>query len=636
MLMPYYIATMNIEHAYLEATGEYKPFQGICLVDTFELTEETQASLFTRENTRRVQRQKEAPIFVILGNPPYNVGQKDENDANRNRRYEVLDGRLAGTYGALSAASSTTKLADVYVKALRWASDRIGSEGMVALVTNNGFLHKRVFDGMRKSLSADFSAIYVLDLGGDVRENPKLSGTTHNVFGIQPGVSVNFFVRKLGRSSAIHYARLDEFWRKEEKLKFLDDRQVASQVSWDRIEPHQDGTWLDAGLVDDFSSLVPLTAPNQRIFHTHSMGVNTNRDAWTFSFKPSVLANNVQRLLATYNHERLRLQASKCSELDSFLISDPKKIKWSSSLKAMLKANVEGVLEPGDIRRADYRPFTRQYLYFNRLLTHRRARLPHLFPSAAKDGTNSVICVPGPGNRQLFSTFATKFIPALDFAFEKVQVFSFFVFDEDGSNQRENITDWALDQFRSHYQDKKITKWNVFHYVYGVLHHPVYRDRYAANLKRELPRIPFAPDFWAFAKAGERLAELHINYENQPEYPLERVESPNEQLDWRVTKMRLSKDKTILTYNDFLTLKGIPPEVFQYRLGNRSALEWVIDQYQVSTDKRSGITNDPNRPDDPQYILRLIGQVITVSLETVKLVNSLPELGIETKSAAGA
>lgn len=208
------------------------------------------------------------------------------------------------------------------------------------------------------------------------------------------------------------------------------------------------------------------------------------------------------------------------------------------------------------------------------------------------------------------------------------QCFPFYTYNEDGTNQRENITDWALEQFRTHYKDSSITKWDIFYYVYGVLHHKGYREKYAANLKRELPRIPFAPDFKAFAKAGQTLADLHINYEQQAEYPLEKVENPKEVLDWRVEKMKLSKDKTAIIYNNFLTLANIPKEAFDYRLGNRSALDWIIDQYQVTTDNRSGIVNDPNREDDPEYIVRLIGQIVTVSLETVTIVNSLSDLGI--------
>ena len=207
------------------------------------------------------------------------------------------------------------------------------------------------------------------------------------------------------------------------------------------------------------------------------------------------------------------------------------------------------------------------------------------------------------------------------------QCFPFYIYDEDGTNRRENITDWALSQFRTHYQDDTITKWDIFHYNYGLLHHPDYRQKYEANLKRDLPHIPFATDFWGFAEAGARLADLHVTYESQPEYDkLKFVQTPDVPLNWRVEKMKLSKDKTSLIYNDFLTLSGIPSKVFDYRLGTRSALEWVVDQYRVKIDKRSGIVNDPNRADDPQYIVRLIGKVITVSLETVDIVSTLPAL----------
>ena len=252
---------------------------------------------------------------------------------------------------------------------------------------------------------------------------------------------------------------------------------------------------------------------------------------------------------------------------------------------------------------------------------------PSIFPTSAAEKENRVICVSGLASNKPFQSLMAEMIPCLDIL-EKTQCFPYYTYEEDGSNRRENITDWALAQFRAQYGDDTITKWDIFHYVYGLLHHPTYRDRYKANLKRELPRIPFTPDFRAFAEAGARLATIHVGYEEQPEYRLRQVETPEMPLDWRVEKMRLSKDKTQLRYNDFLTLDGIPEAAFGYRLGNRSALEWVIDQYLVKTDKRSGIVNDPNRGDDPEYIVRLIGKVISVSLETVEIVEGLPELGI--------
>lgn len=278
------------------------------------------------------------------------------------------------------------------------------------------------------------------------------------------------------------------------------------------------------------------------------------------------------------------------------------------------------------IKSATYRPFIRKFLYFDRILNEEVYGMPMLFPVNSRDSSNAVICSPGIGNRQAFGVFAVDSIPALDFAFEKMQCFSFYTYDEDGSNRRENITDWALAEFRNHYSDRSITKWQIFHYTYALLHHPEYRSHYAANLKRELPRIPFAPEFRRYAEIGQRLMDIHINYEQQPEYPLEHIENPGEKLDWRVEKISMSKDKTELRYNQFLTLRGIPPETYEYRLGNRSALEWIVDQYRVSTDPRSGIVNDPNREADPEYIVRLIGQVVTVSLETVRLVRELNQL----------
>jgi len=260
-------------------------------------------------------------------------------------------------------------------------------------------------------------------------------------------------------------------------------------------------------------------------------------------------------------------------------------------------------------------------------LNERRYQVNLIFPVSSTETENRAIAITG--HSQIpFSTQAISCIPCLDVGGRPSQCFPFYTYNEDGTNKRENITDWALEHFRTNQDDNSITKWDIFHYVYAVLHHPHYREHFRANLKRELPRIPFAPDFHKFAEIGKRLAGIHVNYEQQPEYPLEKIETPGAPLDWRVERMKLSKDKRSLIYNDFLTLSGIPPEVFEYRLGNRSALEWIIDQYQVSTDKRSGITNDPNRADDPQYIVRLIGQVITVSLEYVGLVRSLDTLGV--------
>jgi predicted helicase len=643
MLLPYYIASMNIEHAYLNATGEYKPFEGICLVDTFELAEASQPSLFTADNTTRVERQKRTPIFVAIGNPPYNSRQLDEDDKNKNRKYPVLDKRISSTYRKDSTAGLTIAVADPYVKAIRWASDRIRNNGIVVFVTNNSFIDQVAFDGMRKHLERDFDSIYLLDLRGNVRHNPKLSGTIHNVFGIQVGVSINFLIRKREGPQNVHagvrYFSLGENWTKEERYDFLDANSVQT-IPWRRVDRRGSDWSLDTSM-EIYGSFVPLGTKESKsfdesgqhaIFRTFSNGVKTNRDAWMYNAQPRVLGRCVSKTIDTYNAEciRWKTRSNKKASLDEFVVTDPRQISWSGDLKSAIGKGKLAEFDSSKIRRALYRPFYKSNLYFDRLLNNSIYLIPRFFPTGIAETENIAMCATGTGAERPFATSVTRIIPDLNFYGPGTvpQWFPFYTYDKEGSNRQENITDWALDQFRSHYGDQSITKRDIFHYTYAVLHHLEYRTRYAANLKRELPRIPYAPEFHSFAEIGKCLTELHADYEKQKEYPLVRMEKTGHRLDLRVEKMRLGKTKETLLYNDFLTLSGVPKEAYNYRLGNRSALEWVIDQYQVSTDTGSGIVDDPNREDDPEYILNLISQVITISLETVKLVNAMPDLGL--------
>jgi predicted helicase len=627
MLLPYYIASMNIEHAYLERTNEYEPFEGICLVDTFELAEPKQAGFefMTEGNTERIKKQKKAPIFVVIGNPPYNAWQENENDQNRNRKYPYLSARIAETYSKHSTATNKNALSDPYVKAFRWASDRIKAGGLVCFVSNDSFIDQLAFDGMRHCLLREFDKVYALDLGGNVRKNPKLSGTTHNVFGIQVGVSITILIRNQGRepssTGTIFYARVPEDWRKEQKYTQLEQWDSLHSIQWKRIRPDDRNTWLTTGLAKGWDALVPL---REGIFEHCSNGVKTNRDAWVYSFQREELIENISRAIAFYNqeYERWWRQKRQKKELDGFLSDDSRKISWSETLKKQIERHIPAAFDSLKIRKSLYRPFVKQFLYFDAQWNERRYQMQQIFPSESIEQTNRLIWIKTGTEVPMFAV-ATNSIPN-GLPQGGSQCFPFYTYDEDGSNRRENITDWALEEFRKHYADKKISKWDIFHATYAILHHPEYRARYAANLKRELPRIPFVPEFRQYAKIGESLMKLHIDYERQKEYPLQRAEKGK--LNWRVEKMKLSKDKTQLTCNDFLTLSGIPPEVYEYRLGNRPALEWIVDQYRVSTDARSGIVNDPNRDDDPEYIVRLIGQVVTVSLETVKLVRDVEKL----------
>jgi predicted helicase len=652
MLLPYYIACLNIEHLYMELTGEYLPFPGICLVDTFELVEDRQLGMFTSDNTDRVQRQKDAPIFVVIGNPPYNAGQVNENDNNKNRKYPAIDKRVAETYAKDSKATLRNALADPYVKAFRMATDRVKvrGEGIVCFVTNNGFLDGIAFDGMRKHLRKDYHRVSVLDLGGNIRKNPKLSGTTHNVFGIQVGVSIIQLELLANRQeSLVRYARMDEYWTRRQKYKELERLVSESNVSYNSVDDDMNHLWLTEGMADDWIQLIPLGDKDsirgdaKSLFALVSNGVKTNRDAWVINHDVSTLKDSIQRMVDFYNQQKGRLDARtlNSNEIDEIVEYNDARISWSSTLKQHLRTKKSIHWDETLVRTHVYRPFTKSYLYFDKVCVDRRLRFPLIFP--VKDSVNQCIIVPGAGARTAFWSFITDEIVNLSLtSLDTSQCYPMYVYDEHGSNRRDNITDWGLQQFHDQYDDTSIAKLDVFNYVYGILHAPVYREKYAANLRRELPRIPFAKDFWKVSVIGKKLIELHVNYEDQNEYPLEEVWSVPKgyrteygqevtNVDkiplrerYRVMKMKRSvKVPSQLIVNEFLILEGIPPEVGDYKLGNRSALDWVVDQYQISTDKRSGITNDPNREDDPTYIVRLIKKVVTVSVETKRLVADL-------------
>ena len=734
LLLPYYIASLNIEHEFYEATGAYLPFEGISLVDTFELAEDRQLSLLTQENTARVEKQKASPMFVIIGNPPYNVGQANEHDQNQNRKYAALDKLIQETYAKDSLATNKKSLYDLYVKALKWASERIGEEGIVALVTNNSFLDAKAFDGMRKHLAQDFDRLYILDLGGNARKDTLVSDAS--VFGIQVGVSINFFVKgpakgpsftvargpvprdpdmtrepsstvargpvprdpditrkPRDRSSGspdperpprsnddeetviyrsagacpprssndegdvislsdrdtardrpspygdgeIFYFRTDDAYNKNQKFDFLAQTQHIGNVDWQTLQPDARHTWLTEGLNTEFLTFIPMGTKTARrakgdvedvIFHLYSNGVKTNRDPWACNFNRNTLAEKMQLTHDFYNSQLREWNGTEDKSgltVDDFVTYADTKIKWTLDLRTKLKRGRAAEYDENKIRHSLHRPFTKTYLYFDRHFNSAVYRFPSIFPTRETEEENRVICV-NVSRERPFTCLMANCLPNISITGgfgSPSQCFPFYAYDEDGTNRRENITDWALQNFRAHYGDDTITKWEIFNYIYGFLHHPAYRERYAADLKRDLPHIPFVKDFWAFADVGAQLAELHVNYESQPQYELTSI-TKERALDLRVERMKLSKDRTSLIYNESLTLAGIPPEVFEYQLGKRSALEWVLDQYRVKTDDRSQIVNEPNDSESPQRIVELIGSVITVSLETVEIVSGLP------------
>jgi predicted helicase len=708
MLLPYYVASMNIEHAYYEATGKYESFEGICLVDTFQTYEGAQAelALLSEKNSQRVERQKKAPIRVIIANPPYNAGQTDENDNNKNRKYKKLDDRVSNTYASDSQATLLRKLSDPYVKAIRQATDRIGDAGIVCFVNNNSFVADYSFDGMRKHLARDFDLIYVLDLGGNVRKGQTGNG---NVFGIMVGVSINLFIKlpknkvTAKRAGVIKYFEVADEMSRKEKFELLNTKKDVSGIKWKTLKPDDRHDWFPNPTDEEFEGFLPIGSKDAKagvsvptIFRTYSPGVNTARDKVVYDFSAKQLAQRIELFCEDFNGEIVRwAKKGHPQDIDSFVNYD--KLKWSRNLKRLLHREKELVYKKANIRRAIYRPFTDKRLYFSKGPIDEIGDCPSFFPNAKTEEENRVIAICDVGYRAGYTALVCNCPFDLHVAAttDLFQGYPLYLYSEDGKHKQENITPKARTLFQIFYDDDSITAADIFHYVYAVLHHPAYRTRYAENLKRDLPRIPFigaaaavhslAPSdgeragvrgkhkarltptlsphpmggegenaaaffplsaiatmqgearpahnpaasaklFHAFADAGKKLAALHVNYESAKEYKLKRQENKEVKLDWRVEAMKLSKDKASLFYNDFLTLSGIPPEVFAYKLGNRSALEWVIDQYRVTRDAQGNIASDPNRMDDEEYIVRLIGQVITVSLETMKVVSDLPEL----------
>ena len=672
MLLPYYVASGNIEHEYFDRLGEYQAFEGLCFTDTLDLFQGDQVAMFAEENTQRIARQKAAELTVIIGNPPYNVGQKNENDNNKNREYKGkkgekgVDDLIRESYAKASNATLQNKLYDPYVRFFKWASQRLkGNNGIVCFVSNNSFVHKHTFDGMRKCLGEEFNHIWHLDLHGNVRRNPKLSGTTHNVFGIQVGVGITILVKnKDSAERFIRYHRVPENWRKTEKLDWMAEKVDLDGIEWQNLTPNAKNAWLTEGLEEDFETLVPLgskeakasfSAKSKTVFKTYSLGVSTNRDEWVYDFNSETLAEDMKHFVHFFNTEAQRWKAHKGKKdnFDNFVDYDDKRMKWSSTLKAAAKGGKQAAFSEAYIHFALYRPFCKQFLYYDELLIDRPGAFQKYLP---KNNPNRIICVSGPSSSKPFQCLMVDCVPSLDLI-EKTQCFPLYTYGADGSERFDNVTSYALDEARRVY-GAQVSREDIFYASYALLHHPAYRAKYAENLKRELPRIPLFRDegrgtgdektalggnaqavansslgphpssLAALAEIGRALGDLHVGYESAALYPLDIIDTTPEgkKFSFRVEKMKWADGKTQLIVNDSITLRGFTPEMFDYKLGNRSALDWVVECYRVKEDKRSGLVSDPNRAGEPKFILDLIAKVATVSLETQKLVGQLPEI----------
>jgi predicted helicase len=689
-ILPYYIANLNIEFTYKQRMGKYEEYKNLCFMDTldnmgFDYTNK-QSDMFglSEENTERIKSQNERKISVIFGNPPYNANQMNENDNNKNREYPIIDKRIKDTFIKQSTAQKT-KLYDMYSRFYRWAMDRLGDEGIIAFITNRSFINSRTFDGFRKIVASEFDHIYIVDLGGDVRSNPKLSGPKHNVFAIQAGVAIMFLVKTLDnkivlgddeeeefkylkkslkltrvvsepevsygpsnyispKGCKIYYIRRPEMETAKDKLEFLSSTKLYDLIkngSYEHIIPDKHNNWIELS-ENNWEDLMPLATKNTKalkcnntLFQLYSNGIVTARDEWVYDLNQIDLIKKINFFYEEYNSFLEKWKKESLNEKVSNLSSDKlleysnnfvyklkPKTKWSSRLRRdKLIKKKEANLQKSKIVEIIYRPYVKHFIYLDYIAIDIVGQQKELFPNA--NTINKVLFTSGIPHNKPFQVYASN--SPYDFgSLETTQGFPLHYFNKN-SEKIENITDWGLEQFHNNYEDKTIIKEDVFHYVYAVLHNPEYRTKYEMNLKREFPRIPFYDNFWKWATWGKKLMDLHINFETVEPYQLQitNFEIKNEP---HKPKLKANKETGELYLDNMTTLSGIPKEVWKYKLGNRSALEWILDQYKEKTPKDPTIREKFNTYKFIDYkdkVIDLLMRVTTVSVETVKIIKEM-------------
>ncbi|PYC77362.1 damage-inducible protein [Streptomyces tateyamensis] len=674
VLLAYYIAAVNIEAAFHDLTGgDYRPFEGIVLTDTFQLSEGTtklDGMDVLEGNSERAKKQQTQKITVVVGNPPYSVGQDSVNDNNQNQKYEALDGRIAETYVARSEVGNKNKLYDSYIRAIRWASDRIKDEGVVAFVSNGGYIDGTSADGLRKSLVDEFDAIYCYNLRGNQRtagEQSRQEGGKIFGSGSRNTVAVLILVKGgkdagTGDGCALYYRDIGDYLSREDKLRIIGSQSLDT-VPWKRIVPSAEGDWINQrdGRYATFQAIgdKDKALREQAVFALYSSGLNSARDSWVYNFSEGKLQDTMKSMIDFYNEQvegfkehckANGLVAPAAKDAEQWIDTDPQKISWNRADKTRLAKGETYTFGRERIVTSSYRPFTKQKLYFDSRLNDMTYQLPRLFPTAEHENfgfySNGVHATTEP------AVLMVGHVPNLDvfgkggyffprYSYRELTTEGGFDFGDGGEayERIDNITDAALRDYRKVYGDAGIGKGDIFYYAYGLLHSPEYRERFAADLKKSLPRIPKVSDFRGFAEAGRKLAELHLDYEKAKPYAgIVETDSGASDTDprelYRVEKMKIPKvkgepDRSTIVYNRRVTLTNIPVEAYRYRLGSRSAIEWIIDRYQLKADKASGIISDPNDwSDDPRYIIDLLRRIVTVSLETMKIVDALPPLDI--------
>ncbi|WP_273782956.1 type ISP restriction/modification enzyme, partial [Bartonella sp. ML69XJBT] len=695
VLLAYYIAAINIESTYHSLVkGDYIPFKHIGLADTFQtLKEKDLMEGILRENSEYLELQKKLDIKVIFGNPPYSVGQKNANDNAKNTPYPILDNRIRKTYIAHSEATNMQALYDSYIRAIRWASDRIDNAGVIGFVSGSGYIEKSTMDGLRKSLAKEFTSIYVLNLRGDIRKNMLSNGKAQegeNIFGngSMTGIAVTLFIKNPNVSGEckIYYHDIGNNLTREKKLKtiknFCSIDGITHENGWKMITPDEHGDWINQRdeSFETFLAIGDKKGHDKKLFETFSYGLKSNRDVWVYNSSRESLTKNMHNMIAFYNSEVERFNntyshadhKTRINTVDDFVNSDTRKISWSLNLKKQLIKGNTFEFEEACLTQSLCRPFIQQWLYYNRTFNEMLHQIPRIFP-IEQTIENRVIKVAAVGARCGFSVLMTKNVPDVS-VIDNSQCFPRYIYEDTeslknknkkqshlftnsteenkiaGLQRRDAITDEGLAHFKAAYPNETITKDDLFYYVYGLLHSEDYRTRYADNLCKELPRIPCvktAEDFWKFVTAGRELGHLHVNYEDVEPYPVtfkkgnpKQTDISNPEKFYYVNEMKFAKiknskkkDKSTVIYNSNIIITDIPLEAYEYIVNGRPALEWVMGRQCVKTDKKSGIVNDANRYavetiGNPAYPLELFQRVITVSLETMKIVKNLPKLEI--------
>jgi predicted helicase len=658
-ILPYYIANLNIEYTFQNKMGYYEEFKNSCFVDTLDNIgglnyggKQHDMFGFSAENAERIKNQNDRKISVIIGNPPYNANQQNENDNNKNREYKAIDKRIKETYIHHSTAQKT-KVYDMYSRFLRWASDRVNENGIIAFVTNSSFVDSKTYDGFRKCAQNDFNEIWIIDLKGNARtsgERRRAEGG--NVFNdqIRVGVAIYFLVKNTEKKGCkIYYHAVEDYLKSENKISFLRDNKIE-KLSFDKISPDKNNNWIDLAADSDWDILLPICSKEVKlgreeksIFKVYSLGVVTARDEWVYGFEKKRVIEKVKFLIDIYNQD-VKLHKGKSKEDIQNEINYS--IKWTRAVKNDLSNGRIYEFDKSKIVASLHRPFVKKVLYFSKELNEMQYQMPTLFKKE-----NICIAFSGTSSSKKFSILVTNLVFNHD-CIEKTQSLPLWCYDKN-SNRLENITDWALEQFRTHYQDISISKENIFHYVYAVLHNPAYRSKYELNLKREFPRIPFYTDFGKWAKWGQDLMALHIDYETVAPYALVRkdaevksskkkgkdlltdTEAPNPLFEEETAyifvpkpKLKANKEEGKIEIDEITTLSGVPAAAWEYKLGNRCALEWILDQYKESKPSDATIAEHFNSykfADYKESVIELLMCVCTVSVETQRIVGEMGE-----------